>query len=312
MGGDGVRILIIGGGGFIGSNLAQYLLYRKYDVRIYTKNVVSQPLNCTYYYGDLLEEGRLLELLQDIDAVVYLISYSSPKSSMENSEAVYSKEIPSLLKVLEACLKSGVKRVVYASSGGTIYGNIDDAGLEDEETWPLCHYAVGKLTCEKILFIYNSIYGMENISLRISNPYGLGQTFSGGIGAVTIFSQQIMRGEPITVYGDGSIVRDFLNVKYVSQAFERSLQWSFDPKITPIFNIGSGVGISLSQLISILSDIIGKPAKVNYHPRRPYDVLYNCLDIRKAKAILGYIPPADLKTELRNYVITLMESGGAM
>lgn len=305
-----MRILIIGGGGFIGSNTADYLLHREYDVRIYTKNAVPAPLNCPYHYGDLLEEDHLGSLLQGMDAVVYLISFTSPQASMENSAVVYSQEIPLLLGVLDACLENGIKRLVYASSGGTVYGNTAVPCSEDQETWPLCHYAVGKLTCEKILFLYNAIYGMENVALRISNPYGRGQTFTGGIGAVTVFAQQIICGKPITVYGDGSVVRDFLDVKYVAQAFEQSILWKFDPQISPVFNIGSGIGISLNQLISMLSDMIGKPAEVNYCPGRPYDVPYSCLDIRKARTVLGYTPPTDLESELRGYINTLMELGG--
>lgn len=301
-----MRVLVIGGGGFIGRNTAEHLLRAEHDVRIYTKTKDVAPLDCRYYCRDLMTDARIEELLEGVQAVLYFVTASTPLTSMQNPSLVYQMDIPMLTKVLDACVQKNVRRVVFASSGGTIYGESSQVNTEESETWPLCHYAVGKLTCEKLLQLYNNLYGMENISLRISNPYGLGQDPNTGVGAITVFVNQILQGKTLTIFGDGSAMRDFVHVNYVVQAFEKALTWEFDRGVLPVFNIGSGKALTLRQVIALISRAIDRPVNITCQPRRLFDVQHNALSIEKAVRVLQYAPPACLEDEIIDYAIMLM------
>src|SRR5574344_1077953 len=173
---------------------------------------------------------------------------------MENPTSAYTNDVPLLIKTLDSCVKSNVKRVIFSSSGGTIYGETSGQNArEDDRKFPINNYAICKLTCENILNMYNKLHGMENISLRISNPYGIGQRPESGVGVITTFVDKICKGEPITLFGDGSITRDFLDVEKVAEAFYDAINWKFDNDIDPIFNIGSGQGLTLKQIVDIIS-----------------------------------------------------------
>lgn len=301
-----MRVLVIGGGGFIGRNTAEHLLRSEHDVRIYTKTMDAAPLDCIYYCRDLMADECIEELLEGVQAVLYFVTVSTPLTSMKDPSLVYNMDIPMLVKVLDACVRKNVRRLVFASSGGTIYGESSQINTEESGTWPLCHYAVGKLTCEKLLQLYNHLYGMENISLRISNPYGLGQDPNTGVGAITVFVNQILQGKSITIYGDGNATRDFVNVDYVVQAFEKALNWKFDRSISPVFNIGSGKALTLKQVVALISRAIDEPVNILYQPRRSYDVQNSALSIEKAIEVLRYSPPKCLESEIIDYAITLM------
>ena len=138
---------------------------------------------------------------------------------MQDPESAYVTDIPRFLKVLDVCVQRGVRRVVFASSGGTIYGNSSMANNESQNTLPINNYGISKVACEKILQMHNLLYGMENVVLRIANPYGAGQRVQSGVGAVTAFANSISIGEPIVIYGDGDNVRDFVAINYVAEAF---------------------------------------------------------------------------------------------
>lgn len=300
-----MRVLVIGGGGFIGRNTAEKLLRSEHDVRIYTKTMDADPLDCIYYQRDLMADESIEELLEGVQAVLYFVTVSTPITSMKNPSLVYNMDIPMLVKVLDACVRKKVRRLVFASSGGTIYGESSQMNTEESATWPLCHYAIGKLTCEKLLQLYNNLYGMENVILRISNPYGLGQNPNTGVGAITVFTNQILQGKSITIYGDGNATRDFVDVSYVAQAFEKALKWKFDRSISPVFNIGSGKALTLKQVVALISRAISEPVNIVYQPKRAYDVQNSALSIEKAINVLDYLPPKCLENEIIDYAITL-------
>ena len=286
-----MRVLIVGGNGFIGHHTAAHLLECGYPIGIYDRNRQMPSLECDFYCRELSDDHTLFQLLKGYQAAIYLLSASTPQSSMQDHSLVY-----------DACVKSGIRRVIYASSGGTIYGENTSANREDADIWPLCHYAVGKLACEKILHLYNELYDMENIILRISNPYGVGQLPESGVGAVTAFVQRIVKGENIILYGDGTSIRDFIDIRYVAKGFQLALEWDFSDKISPVFNLGSGRGLSLNQVISIISDAAGKQVDVQHYPVRSFDIACNYLDVGKAKTYLGYQPPHELEDDIAAYV----------
>lgn len=295
------KVLVIGGTGFIGMNIVKVLKEHDQYVSIY--DIKNTTLGNENYCGNIKDDGNFDKILSSYDVIIYLITTVSPKKSMEEPSSPYINDVPLLIKTLDSCLKNNIKRVVFASSGGTIYG--DSNGLKSKETdfnEPINHYAVCKLTCEKILELYNKLYGMENISLRISNPYGEGQNPKSGVGAITAFVEQIKSGNDIVLFGDGSITRDFIDVIEVAEAFNLAVDWKYNSWIQPVFNIGSGQGISLKQIIDIISSTLNVIPNINYQPERPFDVKYNVLDISKAKSYLNFKPADDQIDNIRQYV----------
>lgn len=303
------KILVIGGNGFIGSNIVNYLKTQNLDVAVY--DVYPKNLEGKQYVGDIFNDPNFDAILSQYDKIIYLITSVSPKKSMDDPNAAYITDIPLLLKTLDSCIKNNIKRIIYASSGGTVYGeNGGKRSSEEDVTNPINHYAICKISCEKILQLYNSLYNMENIVLRISNPYGIGQNPNSGVGVITTFATQILENKPITLYGDGNYVRDFVNIEAVAKAFYLSLYWKLKKDVAPIFNVGSGVSLSLNQIINIIAQTLEIDSNISYLPARPFDLQYNCLDTSKIENEMGFQTPIDQKNEIREYVMYLKSTYG--
>jgi UDP-glucose 4-epimerase len=223
---------------------------------------------------------------------------------MEIPESAYITDIPLLLKTLDTCVAKNKKRIIYASSGGTVYGESIGLGSKESDFEnPINHYAICKISCEKILQLYNKLYNMENIILRISNPYGKGQNPSSGVGAITTFISQILNNQSITIYGDGNNVRDFINIEAVAEAFSLAIEWPFDRNIIPIFNVGSGHGMTLNEIIDIIAKVLEVDPSINYESARPFDVRCNYLDMTKTEQYLNFYQPNNFKEKIAEYVL---------
>lgn len=305
-----MNILIFGGDGFIGTNIVNRLVQdENTNVSVYARNTFQKNENCKYYTGDLYLEENLEYILNDIDVIIYLITSITPASSMANKLLGYQKDIPMLIKVLDAALEKKIKRVVFISSGGTIYGENKIANSEDMKENPVSHYAILKLASEKILLMYNQLYGMENIILRVSNPYG-GNFHNKEVGIINVFLNKILNNEELIIFGDGNIVRDFVNVSYVVDAVYKSLTFSIPDKCIPVFNIGSGKGISLNELLYIIKSIIRKKISIRYIEGRNFDVKNNVLCIEKAKHIMKYTPPVDSEADIKEFIELYLKKFG--
>ena len=295
------KILVIGGNGFIGTNVVQYLVQKKYLVGVYDLSSGSEK-GVEYYEGNINDDPNFERILSQYDTIIYLLSAIMPQMSMEDPLSSYQTDIPLLLIVLEACKKNNIKRVIYASSGGTVYGDSNIPNQEDKVTNPINHYAICKLTCEKILCLYNSLYNMENVILRIANPYGIGQRLESGVGAVTIFTKSIISYSKIRIYGDGENIRDYIDVRDVAKMFECAIRWAYEKQVPPIFNVGSGKGYSLLQLIEIISNELGIKAIVEFVPRREFDIKCSILDMSKTKSFFHFECEQDSESSIRQYV----------
>ncbi len=154
------KILVIGGNGFIGKNLVDYLVKLGYEVGVYDLSY-SERKDIKSYKGDILNDKQLEEVLSEYSKIVYLISAIMPQKSMDEPTSAYLTDIPLLIKVLEVCKKIGGKQIIYSSSGGTIYGDNEIANSERTCGNPDCHYGICKQTCENILLLYNKIFSMK-------------------------------------------------------------------------------------------------------------------------------------------------------
>lgn len=303
------KVLIIGGEGFLGRNISDYFRSQGCKLGIYDVHISihSDADDVAFYQGDVINDPNLDNILSQYNTVVYLISAIMPQKSMQEPLSSYSTDIPLLISLLEGCVRSGVKRVVYSSSGGTVYGENEYPNKENDLVEPKNHYAICKVTCENILQMYNNMYGMENIVLRISNPFGIGQKVTSGVGVVTAFANSMIHGDYITIYGKGDNIRDYIDVQDVARAFESAVLWKWEEGIIPIFNIGSGIGLSILQVADMVSSVLEIEPKIQFAPERKFDVKKNILDISKAKLFLGFNIYGNVEESMRKYILQLKD-----
>jgi UDP-glucose 4-epimerase len=298
-----VNCLVLGGGGFIGSHLAEGLAQAGHPVKVFDRpqgkalRLLAGRKGCEVVTGDFLDPRDLERVVSGAEVVFHLIATTVPKNSNEDQAADVESNVVGTLRLLELCQAHRVRRIVFPSSGGTVYG-IPRATPIDEThpTDPISSYGIHKLTIEKYLHLNRVLNGLDYRVLRIANAYGERQRTDTAQGAVAVFLERVLRGQPIQIWGDGSVVRDYIYVADIVQAFLKVLADEGEQKI---FNIGSGVGVSLNQLVRELGTVLGRPPAVEYTPARRFDVPVNILDITAARERLGWKPTIPLAEGLR-------------
>lgn len=290
------NVLVIGGNGFIGSSLVQLLLDDGMSVS--SLDISPPRINhprLRHWFGSFLQEEVLHEAMIGISCIYHLAATAMPKEANQNPLRDCEQNIAGTLKILDKAIEVGASRLVFASSGGTVYGPTDLVPIqEDHVNFPINAYGISKLACEKYLRLYCG-RGQERpfstVSLRIANPYGPNQSIEKAQGALTTFANRAVAGLPIHIWGDGSVVRDFIHVRDVARALQAA--GASNISRTEI-NIGSGQGVSLNELIELLKQILGRPIACEYQPAREIDVPRNYLDISRAHQLLGWEPQIGL------------------
>lgn len=296
-----MRILILGGNGFIGYSLSKFLLTKNQSIRVLTRSLNNhrpELKGVEYIYGDFGDINLLKRALKGIDIVYHLISTSVPSTSNKNPINDVNTNVINTLNLLESCVEMGIKKVIFTSSGGTIYGIPKYTPIdENHPTNPICSYGITKLTIEKYLHLFYHLKSLDYAVLRIGNAYGPGQDPEGKIGAITIFLNHIKNGLPINIWGDGNIVRDYVYISDIINGLYLAQKINIPEQI---FNIGSGEGTSLNHLIAEIKKVIHININVEYLPARNVDVLVNYLDINKAKNILNWEPKVNLDEGIKS------------
>lgn len=294
------RCLVLGGAGFIGSHVADALQQRGHIVHILDKKPSpwwQAPAKSVCFWGDWNNPSILQSALQGCDTVIHLIGTSLPATSNQDIPADVQANLTPTLQLLEVCRINKIKRVVFASSGGTVYGLPKHIPItEDHPTQPLNSYGIVKLTIENYLRLYHHLHDLGYVILRGANPYGERQNPYQSQGAVGVFLGRLARGEPITIWGDGSVVRDYFHVRDMAHAFVLATEASLN---AGLFNIGSGQGMSLTNLLTQIAIVTGRQPQVTYAPARVVDVPVNVLAVDHARTQLGWQPKIDLTTGLR-------------
>jgi UDP-glucose 4-epimerase len=295
--------LVLGGAGFIGSHLADALLQAGHRVRIFDRPHLDrlpsflQRREFEVFTGDFLNPYVLSAALEGNEIVFHLVSTTLPKTSNDNPVYDVESNVVGTLRLLELCRSQGVRKVVFASSGGTVYGVPRSVPIDESHpTDPICSYGIHKLMIEKYLQLNHRVHGLDYCVVRPPNLYGPRQRLDIAQGAVAVFLDHALRGKPIQVWGDGSVVRDYLYVEDAAEALVKAAAFAGEPKV---FNIGSGVGTSLKQLIQEIEALLGRPVPVEYTAARTLDVPANVLDASLARRLLGWTPRTSLAEGLR-------------
>lgn len=289
-----MNVLVFGGSGFIGYHLINAL--QKNNIAPHVVDI-KQPLaqDVRYTNLNLYDAYDDSDLFKGIDVVYHLAWTTLPKTSNDDITYDVTSNLSMTLNILDACVRWKVKKIIFISSGGTVYGIPNSVPIhEKHDTNPICSYGITKLMAEKYLHMYHHIYNLDYIVLRPSNPFGEYQNPFAAQGAVSVFLGNLLKASPITIWGDGNVVRDYLYVGDLADAMVKSLDHLPHASDERVFNVARGKGISLNELIDIISQVTGITPSVNYIEARTVDVPVNILDISLIKEKLGWTPAWDL------------------
>lgn len=298
-----MRILILGSNGFIGKNLVSHLERQNIDLILFDRNNTPEysSHNKKCISGDF-SDTQLLEaifLYNKITHVVHLISTTLPKSSNENKTYDISSNVIQTIKLLDLCVKHKIKKFIFMSSGGAIYGIPKYTPIDEEHpTNPICSYGIGKLAIEKYLYLYQHLYNLNYCSIRAANPYGPGQDHFKGQGIIGNIIHKIKNHQPIEIWGDGSVVRDYLDVNDLSELIIQMI----NSNSVGVFNAGSGIGTSINELLHIIKNISHANPLVFYKEKRDFDVSTVILNSSSAKNAFKWDTKIDLATGIKNYL----------
>ena len=290
---------MFGGGGFIGTNLCRSLSGRTASLKAFGRRQ-SFPAaldGVDWFQGDFNDPLSIAAAVEGCDTVFHLINASTPANANVDKMADLRWNVLSTLHLLEACRSGPPKRVIFISSGGTVYG-IPKTIPTDEEApcWPITSYGISKLAVERYLHLYEYMHGLDYRILRVSNPFGPYQVAEKNQGVVGAFAKRIVAGQPLEIWGDGSVTRDYVYIDDVVAALELAAMHEGPDRV---FNIGSGVGRRLDDVVEALQTIEGRPLAVERREGRRVDIPASALDISRAKRSLGWSPKVEFAEGLR-------------
>ena len=291
------NILILGGAGFLGMNLCGFLLGKGNNVTIYNREsgAVNKARDlfpaAKIYVSEFQYEENWDIILDKIDVVFHLISDSNPANKNVSSE--FSHNVMPTISLLEKIKEKNIK-IIFFSSGGTVYGMPQSLPItETHPTDPISPYGIQKLCIEKILEYYGRTYNVDYRILRISNPYGAFQNPNSNQGVIAVFMAKMFQKQKIQIWGDGTNIRDYLYVDDLLAVCDTVIDYTGSCRI---FNISSGVGVSLSDIISMIQQQLNCVADVEYIKSRVHDVSANVLGHGLAAHELHWHPQIDIKT----------------
>jgi UDP-glucose 4-epimerase len=304
-----MKVLVTGGAGFIGSHVADALVARGYDVHVLDdlsggrrENVRAEA---TFHELDIRsDEAADLVRKEKFDALLHLAAQMDVRKSVADPRFDADVNVLGALNLLEAGRESRLKKVVFASTGGAIYGEpdpaVNDGGPQPEShpQRPLSPYGITKLVTEKYLYFYEQSYGIEYVALRFGNVYGPRQNPHGEAGVVAIFSERLLDGEQPVIYGHGEQTRDYVYVGDVVRAVLAAL----DHEGSEIVNVGTGLETSVNELFRVLNALTGDHADEKHADAKPGEQQRSVLDVSHARDVLGWEPQVELETGLKRTV----------
>ncbi len=297
-----MRALVLGAGGFIGTHLCRSLADRGYGVVAVGRS--RKPMVCggnedaiSWVRGDFSDRKLLQRSLEACSVAFHLISDTAPAQSNADPAADIRETVIATLQFLELAKSSDLKRVIFVSSGGTVYGIPSQVPIsETAPTEPICAYGINKLMIEKYLALYSYLHALEYCVLRVANAFGEHQSTHHQQGVIAAFMKAALNGEPITIWGDGSVVRDYIYVGDVVDALVKASEVA--DLSQRVINIGSGTGMSVLDVANAIQDISAHRLENYFTPARKVDVPEIVLDIGRAKQVLGWAPSTPWQTAI--------------
>jgi UDP-glucose 4-epimerase len=296
-----VRYVVTAGAGFLGSALCTALADSGHDVvradrddRLRRLGDEGQHPRITTAVHELGVGSDLAPLLDGCDVLLHLAHRGLPSSPMAQIAQEAAANLGGGLELVEAARAAGVRRVVYASSGGTVYGRVSHVPVDETiECAPISAYGVGKSAMERYLQFFSADFGLSTVSLRVGNAVGEGQFRGAGVGAPAKFLAAAASGDPIHIWGDGTTVRDYVYVDDIVSAFVTAS--TADLPSGP-YNVGSGVGHSLNEIVGLVREVTGVDVEVRHEQARVFDVPAIVLDVARFSALTGWAPRVDLRS----------------
>lgn len=309
-----MRTCVTGGAGFIGSNLALRLLGDGHEVTIlddlssgHAENLAVLP-GARFIQGDVRDASAVARAVAGADTVFHLAAAVGNKRSIDNPFDDASRNVFGTLTVLEAVRQFGVRKIVFSSSAG-IFGELKTLPIaEDHPLQPDSPYGVSKLAAEKLCLAYGRLYGFDAVCLRYFNVYGPHQRYDAYGNVIPIFVRHALRGEPLTIFGDGEQTRDFVHVSDVVQANMRA---GAARDLSGAFNIGSGTAIGINALAKLVGELTGSRLAPVHGDPRPGDVRDSTADIAAARRRFNFNPSTDLRAALGEYIEWMRVAGVA-
>lgn len=291
--------LVTGGNGFIGSGLVDRLRAAGHQVRVLDQSVPRADVDwqgVDYVTGSLTDVAKLPALLDGVDLVFHLASSTVPSTSNLDPAADVQSNLIGALNLCRAMIEAGKRRLIFFSSGGTVYGNPRQLPVpETHALHPISSYGVVKVAIENYLLMYEQLGDLDPLILRPSNPYGPRQSSAGLQGVIAAFLGKARNGEEVRIWGDGKIVRDYLHI-------DDLLTFAITAgtgRLTGAVNVGSGTGHTLNQILDVVREVTDARLPVEYAPARKYDVAEIVLDITRAITEFGWHPEVDLASGIR-------------
>jgi len=294
-----MKYLVTGGAGFVGSHLIQQIITEEHEVVCLDDFSTGKRENLTEFADNILiKEGDIREplfiknSLENVDYVFHLAAQISVNRSTREPMFDASVNIEGIINLLEAIRQSSVKRIIYVSTGGAIYGEPSIIPATEKTTEePISPYGISKLAAEKYLKWFHDVYGISYSIIRPANIFGPRQDPLGEAGVISIFLGKINNNLPVEIFGDGTDTRDYVYVKDIADICMKAINSS---RIN-IYNAGTGIQISLLELVEIISEVTNAKISKKFSSPRPGDVKHISIDSSRAKTELGWVPTTDLK-----------------
>lgn len=307
-----MRVLVTGGAGFIGSHIVDGLLARGHEPSVLdnlsTGRRDNVPEGVPFFEADVRDAAGVRSVLERVRprAVCHQAAQMSVSYSVRAPASDAATNVVGLLHVLEAAAHVGVRRVVFASSGGVLYGDVSEPAGEESPPRPASPYGIGKWAGEEYLRFFAREAGLEAVALRYANVYGPRQNPHGEAGVVAIFCRGLLAGEAPTINGDGRYVRDYVHVSDVARANLLALERGLPAPFTPL-NIGTGRGTDVNELAARIGEFAAPrlreagrtPPAAVHGPARPGDLRSNLVSATRARDVLGWEPEVPLDRGLR-------------
>ncbi len=312
-----MRVLVTGGAGLIGSHIVEELLSRGHEPfvldNLESGSRENLPAGVKLFEVDICDRQRLPDVFDEVRPQA--VSHQAAQMSVSRSvrEPVYDAEVNvlGLLNVFDQAARVGAARIVFASSGGVLYGDVFEPPDETHPSAPISPYGISKWVGEHYLRFYTRQHPLSGVALRYSNVYGPRQNPHGEAGVVAIFSERMLVGLETSIFGDGTAVRDYVFVEDVARANVDAIEASLDDGFAAL-NIGTGRGTDVNQLAGLIRDLcqtrwesVGRSGQVppaQHVDPRPGELQSSLVDAAQAESVLGWSPQVDVAEGLRRAV----------